>query len=111
MRAHVTSQLGQLGYQVVSVGDGRAALEALARDRAFDLLFTDIVIPGGLSGTQLADEARRRYPALRVLFTSGYTEEAISHQGLLGTGMRLLAKPYHRQDLAQRVREALDGAV
>jgi CheY-like chemotaxis protein len=110
VRAHVTAQLGQLGYQVVSVGDARAALVALTRDGAFDLLFTDIVIPGGLSGTQLAEEARRRLPGLRVLFTSGYTEEAILNQGVMGPGARLLAKPYHRRDLAQRVRETLGSA-
>jgi PAS domain S-box-containing protein len=108
VRAHVAMQLEQLGYRVACAGSGPEALATLARDQAFDLLFTDIVMPGGMNGRQLAEEARRRVPGLRVLFTSGYTEQAMLHQGSLGAGMRLLAKPYRRQELALRVREALD---
>jgi CheY-like chemotaxis protein len=111
VRAHVAMQLEQLGYRVVCAGSGPEALAVLARDQAFDLLFTDIVMPGGMNGRQLAEEACRRVPGLRVLFTSGYTEQAVLHQGSLGAGMRLLAKPYRRQDLALRVRETLDEAA
>jgi DNA-binding LytR/AlgR family response regulator len=68
-------------------------------------------MPGGMNGRQLAEEACRRVPGLRVLFTSGYTEQAALHQGSLGDGMRLLAKPYRREDLALRVRESLDEAA
>ncbi len=110
VRTHVAMQLEQLGYRVECAGNGPEALATLARDQAFDLLFTDIVMPGGMNGRQLAEEARRRVPGLRVLFTSGYTEQAMLHQGSLGAGMRLLAKPYRRQELALRVREALDQA-
>jgi PAS domain S-box-containing protein len=110
VRAHVAMQLEQLGYRVACAGSGPEALATLARDQDFDLLFTDIVMPGGMNGRQLAEEARRRLPGLRVLFTSGYTEQAMLHQGSLGAGMRLLAKPYRRQELALRVREALDEA-
>jgi signal transduction histidine kinase/CheY-like chemotaxis protein len=111
VRAHVAMQLEQLGYRVVCAGSGPEALAVLARDQAFDLLFTDIVMPGGMNGRQLAEEACRRVPGLRVLFTSGYTEQAALHQGSLGAGMRLLAKPYRREDLALRVRESLDEAA
>ena len=108
VRSHVAMQLEQLGYRVACAGSGPEALAMLEREPTFDLLFTDIVMPGGMNGRQLAEEARRRVPALRVLFTSGYTEQAMLHQGSLGAGTRLLAKPYRRQELALRVREALD---
>jgi PAS domain S-box-containing protein len=111
VRAHVAMQLEQLGYRVECAGSGPEALATLARDQAFDLLFTDIVMPGGMNGRELAEEARRRVPGLRVLFTSGYIEQAILHQGSLGAGTRLLAKPYRRQELALRVRETLDQAA
>ena len=108
VRAHVAMQLEQLGYRVACAGNGPEALATLAHDQGFDLLFTDIVMPGGMNGRKLAEEASRLVPGLRVLFTSGYTEQAMLHQGSLGAGMRLLAKPYRRQELALRVREALD---
>ncbi|WP_439579585.1 response regulator, partial [Elioraea sp.] len=110
VRAHVAMQLEQLGYRVVSVANGPEALETLGRGDRFDLLFTDVVMPGGMNGRQLAEEARRRRPNLPVLFTSGYTEQAMLHQGSLGPGVRLLAKPYRRQELALKVREALAQA-
>jgi len=66
-------------------------------------------MPGGLTGRQLADAAKRRRPALKTLFTSGYTEDSVHRLGQLDPGVRLLSKPYRRQELAQRIREALDG--
>jgi signal transduction histidine kinase len=106
VREHVASQLAQLGYQVVAVTHGAAALDAMA-SQGFDLLFTDVVMPGGMSGRQLAEEARKRQPGLRILFTSGYTENAIVHHGRLDPGVHLLNKPYRRSDLAVKVRQAL----
>jgi CheY-like chemotaxis protein len=67
-------------------------------------------MPGGLNGRQLADEARKRRPELRVLFTSGYTENAIVHHGRLDPGVLLLAKPYRKPQLAEMIRVALDAA-
>ena len=80
-------------------------------DAAIDLLFTDIVMPGGMNGRQLADEACRRRPGIKVLFTSGYTENAIVHHGRLDPGVLLLAKPYRKQQLAQMIRSALSAGA
>ena len=101
--------LGNLGYEVVEVSNGREALNELAdTDGEFDLLFTDIVMPGGLSGLQLAEMARARYPALRVLLTSGYTDTTVLAGGVLSSREPFLGKPYRRQELAEKVRAALD---
>ncbi|MEX2453850.1 MAG: ATP-binding protein [Rhodospirillaceae bacterium] len=108
VRDHVRGQLASLGYTVVAVPNGTEALEALRRDDKFDLLFTDVVMPGGMSGRQLAEEAAKLRPAMPVLFTSGYTENAIVHHGRLDRGIQLLAKPYRRSDLALKVRKVLD---
>ncbi|MGE0744216.1 MAG: PAS domain S-box protein [Rhodospirillales bacterium] len=108
VRDHVAALLRALGYRVVSVADGAAALEVLRADAPFDLLFTDVVMPGGMNGRQLADSARRLFPDLPVLFTSGYTENALQSQGRLDPGVLLLHKPYRRPELAAKLREALD---
>lgn len=107
VREHVAGQLQSLGYRVVAVSNGPAALERLRIDADFDLLFTDVVMPGGLSGRQLADAARPIRPNLPVLFTSGYTENAVVHHGRLDPGVHLLNKPYRRQELARKVRQVL----
>jgi CheY-like chemotaxis protein len=107
VRTHVTAQLRDLGYRVVAVKNGPEALEALRQIADIDLLFTDVVMPGGLNGRQLAEEALRLRPGLPVLFTSGYTENAIVHHGRLDPGVNLLNKPYRRRDLATKVRKAL----
>ena len=110
VRNHVVKQLRALGYDVAEARNGDAALLLLAETR-FALLFTDVVMPGELNGRRLADAARRTDPAMRVLFTSGYTENAIVHHGRLDEGVRLLQKPYRRADLARAVREAIDLPV
>ena len=107
VRGHVRTQLESLGYRVVEASNGRQAIALLERDSDFDLLFTDLIMPGGLNGRQLADELARRWPSLRVLFTSGFPQHAAGHQGLLEPGMLLLHKPYRRAELAARLREAL----
>jgi len=107
VREHVAEQLQSLGYRVVAVSNGPAALEILRAADDFDLLFTDIVMPGGMSGRQLADAVRPLRPDLPVLFTSGYTENAVVHHGRLDAGVNLLNKPYRRQDLARKVRQVL----
>ena len=87
------------------------ALEVIDSRWAFDLLFTDVVMPGGMNGKQLADAALLRQPGLKVLFTSGYTEDAIVHQGRLDPGVNLLSKPYRRADLVAKIRLVLDGSA
>ncbi|MGX9965509.1 PAS domain S-box protein [Roseomonas sp. F4] len=109
VRDHVAAQLRDLGYEVAVAESAFEALAILQRGPAFDLLFTDVVMPGGMHGPALAEAARRDRPGLRVLFTSGYTENGIVHQGRLDAGVLLLNKPYRRRDLAQKVRDALDA--
>ncbi|MDZ7670130.1 MAG: ATP-binding protein [Gammaproteobacteria bacterium] len=111
VRRYASSQLAELGYRVSTAGSGPEALELLDAQSDVDLLFTDVIMPGGMSGREVAEEARRRRPGLRVLFTSGYAENAIVHHGRLEPGMRLLGKPYHRSELARAVRQALEAAA
>jgi CheY-like chemotaxis protein len=82
-----------------------------SRGAQFDLLFTDMMMPGLMNGRQLADEVVRRRPGLRVLFTSGCTENAVIHHGRLDPGVLLLAKPHRKSDLAEMIRRALDAAL
>ncbi|ROP99905.1 signal transduction histidine kinase [Stella humosa] len=104
------NSLRALGYGVTVASDAEAALRQMAGAR-FDLLLTDVVLPGAMNGRELADEIRRRQPGLPVLYTSGYTENAIVHHGRLDPGVRLLRKPFRHADLARMVRIALaDGA-
>ena len=107
VRIHVATQLKGLGYQVVGARNGREALEALGGDTHFDLLFTDVVMPGGMNGRELAEAVNKQRPDLPVLFTSGYTEDAMVHHGRLDFGMQLLNKPYSRKALAAKVRMVL----
>jgi CheY-like chemotaxis protein len=99
-----------MGYRVIEAADSAGAAELLRGDEPIDLLFTDVVLPGGMTGRQLADEARALRPGMQVLFTSGYTQNSIVHQGKLDTGVHLLSKPYRRDDLSRKVREVLGGA-
>jgi len=108
VRHHVHAQLVGLGYQVVAKTNGRDALAALRQVGDFDLLLTDVIMPGGMSGRELADAAKGLHPGLAILYTSGYTENSIVHHGRLDRGVHLLAKPFRRQELARKVREVLD---
>ncbi|MDZ7645225.1 MAG: PAS domain-containing protein [Woeseiaceae bacterium] len=99
--------LASLGYRVIEAADGQEALRQLDANPDIDLLFTDLIMPGGLSGRELADEASRRRPGLKIVYTSGYTENAIVHHGRLDPGVILLTKPYRRADLAAILRRAL----
>jgi len=109
VRGLVVTQLAELGYRVLEAPDGPRALSLLNGEDRIDLLFTDVVMPGGMNGRVLADAAKRRCPDLRVLFTSGYTENAIVHHGRLDEGVSFLSKPYKRRDLADMVRRVLDA--
>ncbi len=108
VRDLVMRQLTDLGYTVIVARDGPTAMAELARTQRVDLLFTDVVLPGGMSGRDLATRARKLRPELRVLYTSGYTSNSIVHHGRLDPGVRLLQKPYARNDLAKAIRAALD---
>lgn len=107
VRRYAHDQLVSLGYTVIQAADGPQGLEIIKMRDDIDLLFTDVVMPGGMSGRVLADEAKKLRPKLKVLYTSGYTDNAIVHQGRLDPGVLLLTKPYRRRDLALRIREAL----
>jgi PAS domain S-box-containing protein len=111
VRRVVVTQLAELGYHVLEAEDGQKALTMITNGVAIDLLFTDVVMPGGLSGRQLAAAAKAHLPALKVLYTSGYTENSIVHQGRLDPGVYLLSKPYQKPDLAQKLREVLDNGA
>jgi len=106
--AHVTRTLADLGYRVSSASRARQALDLLRAHDDIALLFTDVVMPGGMDGRALSEAARAMRPGLPVLFTSGYTRNAIVHHGRLDPGVQLLGKPYRREDLARKVRAALD---
>lgn len=109
VRAYSVEVLRDLGYHVMPASDGPAALEALeAVNGAVDLLFTDVVLPGGMTGADLARAAQQRWPGLRTLFTTGYARNAIVHHGRLDAGVDLLPKPFGYADLAAKVRELLD---
>ncbi|MGX1163806.1 signal transduction histidine kinase/CHASE3 domain sensor protein/ActR/RegA family two-component response regulator [Bradyrhizobium sp. USDA 372] len=110
VRNFVTAQLQSLGYKTVAASDGKAALDLIEAGQSFDLLFTDVVIPGGMSGRELAEEVARRRPGVKVLYTSGYTDNAIVHHGKLDDGVLLLTKPYRRNQLAEMIRKALNGS-
>jgi PAS domain S-box-containing protein len=107
VRDYVLTQLHSLGYVTLDAANAAEALALLDAGRHFDLLFTDIIMPGVMNGRQLADEIERRRPGSKVLYTSGYTENAIIHHGRLDTGVLLLAKPYRKSDLAGMIRKAL----
>ncbi|HUK11440.1 MAG TPA: PAS domain S-box protein [Stellaceae bacterium] len=102
-------RLRDLGYRVIEVDNGPAALEVLRREGNIDLLFTDVVMPGGMSGIDLARKAREFRPALKVVFTSGYAEQAIIESGMPTVKTGWLAKPYNSRDLAAKMRELLDA--
>lgn len=107
VRNYVVAQLNSLGYAVLTAANADEALKIIDSGKAVDLLFTDVIMPGSMNGRQLSDEALKRQPSLRVLFTSGYTENAIVHHGRLDPGVLLLAKPYRKADLARMIRQAL----
>jgi CheY-like chemotaxis protein len=111
VRQLAVTQLRSVGYKVLEAPDGASAISLLGSEARVDLLFTDVVMPGGMTGQQLAQKARRQRPQLKVLFTSGYTPESVVHQGKLDAGIHLLSKPYRRDGLARKIREVLDNGT
>lgn len=109
VRGYVVAQLGSLGYTTLVAGDGAAALAIVDRGAGFDLLFTDMIMPGGMNGRDLAEAVRKRRPGVKVLYTSGYSDDAVVHEGHLDPGIALLTKPYRKQELSRKIREVLAG--
>jgi CheY-like chemotaxis protein len=109
VRSYAIMSLRSLGYRVVSAVDGNDALQKLGTDMHVDLLFTDIVMPGGINGWELAELARRARPELRVLLTSGYALETLTAHGHLRDGSAILAKPYRKAELSRHLRAALSA--
>jgi CheY-like chemotaxis protein len=104
VRATAVDMLTQLGYRVLKAVDAQSALSVLESGVHVDLLFSDVVMPGPMRSVELARRAKEMLPALEVLFTSGYTENAIVHGGRLDPGVALISKPYRRDALARKVR-------
>ena len=109
VRAYSTESLRELGYSVLEAANARAALQVLDNHSEVDVLFTDIGLPGGINGRQLSEEARRRRPSLKVLFTTGYARNAIVHDGRLDPGVELLTKPFTQAALAEKLRDIIDA--
>ena len=99
--------LREMGYQVLEAGDAMEGVRLIVDRGDIDLLFTDVGLPGGVNGRALADAARSAQPGLRVLFTTGYTRNAILHDGVLERGVHFIAKPFNLSALAAKVREVL----
>ncbi|APR39418.1 hybrid sensor histidine kinase/response regulator [Paraburkholderia sp. SOS3] len=110
VQATVVETLKQLGYAVLKANDAQSALAIVQSGAQIDLLFTDVVMPGTMRSTELAKLATRMLPHLKVLFTSGYTQNAIVHGGRLDPGVHLLSKPYSREQLASKIRRLLGPA-
>jgi PAS domain S-box-containing protein len=107
VRKYVVTQIKSLGYTTLEASNATEAMAIINTTTTVDLLFTDVIMPGSMNGRQLVDEALKRRPSLKTLFTSGYTENAIVHHGRLDSGVLLLAKPYRKSDLARMIRLAL----
>jgi PAS domain S-box-containing protein len=107
LREFSAGALAELGYNVLAARSGKDALDLLDANAPIDLLFTDVVLPDGMNGRELANEAARKYPGLKILFTTGYTANAIVHHGTLDAGVNLLSKPFTFESLARKVRALL----
>lgn len=107
VRAYTVTALKELGYQVIEVADGPSAI-AVLQDRNVDLVFTDVVLPGGMTGADVVARARELRPGILAVFTTGYARNAIVHHGRLDRGVHLITKPFTFDDLAAKIRDVLD---
>jgi PAS domain S-box-containing protein len=111
VRDFTAEVLRELGYRVLAAGDAESALGLLQGEPKAELLFTDIGLPGGVNGRQLAHEAVKRWPRLKVLFTTGYARNALIHHGRVDEGVELITKPFTQSSLARKIRQVLDARV
>jgi PAS domain S-box-containing protein len=109
VRTFSVEVLREMGYRVLEAHDGPSALRLLERQPRVDLLFSDVVLPGGLTGKQVSEQARALRPDLKILFTTGYARNAIIHHGRLDRGVHLITKPFTLNELAAKVRDVLDA--
>jgi CheY-like chemotaxis protein len=109
VRAHTTSTLRELGYRILEAPNGKIALEMLAQRPEINLIFTDVGLPGGMNGRQLAEAARLQRRDVKILYTTGYARNAIVHDGRLDPGVQLITKPFTYSALAARLRDVLDA--
>ncbi len=109
VRRFVTSEIRALGYQVVEAGNGPEALDVIRGRDDIDLLLSDMVMPGGINGSELAAEAAALRPGLKVLFTSGYTDDEVALYNLESSHAPVLVKPFSPEELARHLRAALGG--
>ena len=109
LREHIAGILADLGYEVLATADGPTALAAIEERPDFDLLLTDVVLPGGMNGRQIATRALQLRPGLKILFMTGYTQNAIVHDGRLDEGVALISKPFTYDQLGAKVRAELDA--
>ncbi len=109
LRRFVVTVLSRLGYEVLEAGSGKRALAVLKNSPEVDLFLSDVLLPGGRSGPDIAKEAQRHRPSLKFLFMSGYVTTESHHQGWLRDWADLLSKPFTKRDLAQKVRAVLDS--
>jgi CheY-like chemotaxis protein len=107
VRAYALSTISDLGYRVIVAGDGHEALSKLVANPEISLLFTDIVMPGGMSGWDLAARALEMRPDLKILLTSGYALETLASRGRIKPDVAFLTKPYRRPELSRRLHEVL----
>jgi PAS domain S-box-containing protein len=108
VRSHAVNSLESFGYAVITATDGRSALAKLSSDTPIDILFSDIVMPGGMSGWELAEQARKLKPNLKILLTSGYPMETLTSHSRHDPSLPVLNKPYRKVDLGKRIREILE---
>jgi CheY-like chemotaxis protein len=111
VRQLTITRLKLIGYRVLEASDGLKALDILKRGSAVDLVFTDLIMPGGMSGREVAARARELKPGVRVLLTSGYAEELVQGETLECERLRVLRKPYHQAELVSTLREVLAADV
>jgi len=103
VRMLVVDVLEELGYTAIEAGDGPSGMKIIQSDARIDLLVTDVGLPNGMNGRQVADAARVLRPGLKILFVTGYAEKAVLNHGHLDAGMQVLTKPFNMDDLARRI--------
>jgi PAS domain S-box-containing protein len=110
LRKLANTLITHLGYTAITAQDGPSAMDILNNTETVDLLFTDVILPNGMNGSNVADYAKKTHPEIKVLFTSGYNENIIVHDGQLDSGIEFMTKPYRRAELAQRIHDVLHAS-